>query len=48
LLGGFVMDFKVSLIQSDIEIGNIKANFKNMKNKLHKVVEYNSDIVVLK
>ena len=41
------MDFKVSLIQSDIEIGNIKANFKNMKNKLHKVVEYNSDIVVL-
>lgn len=41
------MDFKVSLIQSDIEIGNIKENFKNMKKKLHKVVEYNSDIVVL-
>jgi predicted amidohydrolase len=41
------MDFKVSLIQSNIDIGNIKENFKNMKNKLHKVVEYNSDLVVL-
>jgi len=41
------MDFKVSLIQSNIEIGKIKENFKEMKKSLHKVVEYNSDVVVL-
>lgn len=41
------MDFKVTLIQSDIEIGEEKQNFKEMKKYLDQAVEANTDLVVL-
>ncbi|MCF8000746.1 MAG: hypothetical protein K9K76_02690 [Halanaerobiales bacterium] len=41
------MDFKVTLIQSDLKIGQEKENFKEMKKYLNKAVETNTDLVVL-
>ncbi|MFO7814594.1 MAG: nitrilase-related carbon-nitrogen hydrolase [Halanaerobiales bacterium] len=41
------MDFKVTLIQSNIKIGKEKYNFNEMKKQLYKAVESNTDLVVL-
>ncbi len=41
------MDFKVTLIQSNIKIGDEKYNFKKTKDFLHQAANLNSDVVVL-
>jgi predicted amidohydrolase len=41
------MDFKVTLIQTDIKIGNEKENFKKTKDFLHKAAEQGTDVAVL-
>lgn len=41
------MDFKVTVVQSDIKIGDEKYNFKKTKDFLHLAVEIDSDVVVL-
>src|SRR6056297_224030 len=41
------MDFKVTLIQSNIKIGDEKYNFKKTKEFLNQAYEVNSDIVIL-
>lgn len=41
------MDFKVTLIQSNIKIGEEEYNFSEMKNYLTKAVQSNTDLVVL-
>jgi predicted amidohydrolase len=41
------MDFKITIIQSDIKIGDEKANFKKTKKYLHQAINNDTDIIVL-